>query len=173
MHFYRPLLSCNNTPLFWLPRLFCLQKSWEQFRRIRGYIILIAWQWISRALGNSAFQTTCHNIMNNFSLFLSVPPGWRSDGTLTGAHPLPYKSFPIHYTPVILPFDALQSKLLTMLLQKSYKIIASHSSLSSYRHLLPLSLGKLLNFYNSHKKSIVTHISLSLQHDQVTHTHFF
>jgi hypothetical protein len=29
MHFYRPLLSCNNTPLFWLPELFCLQNCWE------------------------------------------------------------------------------------------------------------------------------------------------
>jgi hypothetical protein len=30
MHFYRPLLSCNNTPLFRLPMLPCLQNSWEQ-----------------------------------------------------------------------------------------------------------------------------------------------
>jgi hypothetical protein len=69
MHFYRPLLSCNNTPLFRLPRLFCLQNCWEQFRGISGYIILmnyasVAWQWISRALCNSAFQTTCHNILS-------------------------------------------------------------------------------------------------------------
>jgi hypothetical protein len=68
MRAYRPLLSCNNTPLFWLPRLFCLQNCWEQFSCIRGYIILmdyvsIAWQWIFPAWGNSAFQTTCHNIL--------------------------------------------------------------------------------------------------------------
>jgi hypothetical protein len=60
MHFYRPLLSCNNTPLF-LP---CLQNSLEHFSCIRGYIILsVAWQWIFPSLGNSAFQTTCHNIL--------------------------------------------------------------------------------------------------------------
>jgi hypothetical protein len=51
MHIYRPLLSCNNTPLFWLPRLLCLQNCWEKFSCIRGYIILVnyvsvAWQWI-------------------------------------------------------------------------------------------------------------------------------
>jgi hypothetical protein len=68
MPLYRPLLSCNNTPLFLLPRLFCLQNCWEQFSCIRGYIILVnyvsvAWQWIFPALGNSAFQTTCHSII--------------------------------------------------------------------------------------------------------------
>jgi hypothetical protein len=47
MHFYRLLLSCNNTPLFWLPLLPCLQNSWEHFSCIRGYLILsVAWQWV-------------------------------------------------------------------------------------------------------------------------------
>jgi hypothetical protein len=47
MHFYRPLLSCNNAPLFWLPLLPCLQSSWEHFSCIRGYIILsVACQWV-------------------------------------------------------------------------------------------------------------------------------
>jgi hypothetical protein len=37
---------------------------------IRGYIILmdyvsVAWQWIFPALGNSGFQTTCHNIISH------------------------------------------------------------------------------------------------------------
>jgi hypothetical protein len=65
MHFYRPLLSCNNTPLFRLPMLPCLQNSWENFSCIRGYIILsVAWQWVFTALGNSAFQTTCHSIFS-------------------------------------------------------------------------------------------------------------
>jgi hypothetical protein len=67
MNFYRPLLSCNNTPLFWLPRLFCLQSCWEQFSCIHGYIILtnyvsVAWQWVFPALDNSAFRT-CQNIL--------------------------------------------------------------------------------------------------------------
>jgi hypothetical protein len=47
MHFYRPLLSCNNIPLFRLPMLPCLQNILEHFRCIRGYIILsVAWQWV-------------------------------------------------------------------------------------------------------------------------------
>jgi hypothetical protein len=71
MHFYIPLLSCNNSPLFWLPRLFCLQNCWEQFSCIRGYIILmdyvsVAWKRIFPAWGNSAFQTTCHIMLYSY-----------------------------------------------------------------------------------------------------------
>jgi hypothetical protein len=84
MHFYRPLLSSNNTPLLCLPRLFCLQNCWEQFSCIRGDIILmnyvsVAWQWAFPALGNSAFQT-CHNILHyviivtEFNFCASVTP---------------------------------------------------------------------------------------------------
>jgi hypothetical protein len=63
MHFYRPLLSCNNSPLFWLSRLFCLQNSWDEFSCIRRYIIRmnyvsVAWQWLSSTLDNSTLQTT-------------------------------------------------------------------------------------------------------------------
>jgi hypothetical protein len=35
MRVYRPLLSCNNSPVFWLPWLFCLQNCSEQFSCIR------------------------------------------------------------------------------------------------------------------------------------------
>jgi hypothetical protein len=57
-------LVVTITPLFRLPMLPCLQNCLEHFSCIRGYIILsVAWQWVFLALGNSAFQTTCHNIL--------------------------------------------------------------------------------------------------------------
>jgi hypothetical protein len=55
-------LVVTITPLFRWQRVFWLQNSWEHFGWTRGYIILsVAWQWVFHALGNSAFQTTCHN----------------------------------------------------------------------------------------------------------------
>jgi hypothetical protein len=47
VRFYRPLLSCNNTPVVLVARLPCLQNCWKQFSCIRGYtIISVAWQWV-------------------------------------------------------------------------------------------------------------------------------
>jgi hypothetical protein len=50
MRAYRPLLSCNNTPIVAIASL------------VVSADVSVAWQWIFPGLGNSALQTTCHNI---------------------------------------------------------------------------------------------------------------
>jgi hypothetical protein len=56
MRAYRPLLSCNNSPMVAVARL------------VVSADVFVAWQCIFSALGNSAFQTTCHNINTRFPL---------------------------------------------------------------------------------------------------------
>jgi hypothetical protein len=50
MRAYRPLVSCNNSPIVAVARL------------VVSADVSVAWRWIFPALGNSALQTTCHNI---------------------------------------------------------------------------------------------------------------
>jgi hypothetical protein len=62
MRAYRPLLSCNNSPIVAVARLVVFVD------------VSIAWQWIFPALGNSALQTTCHIIvtLNNNTVKVAV-----------------------------------------------------------------------------------------------------
>jgi hypothetical protein len=55
---------------------FVYRTAGNNFSCIRGYIILmnyvsVAWQWIFPALGNSAFQTTCHIIYRLLAFVLA------------------------------------------------------------------------------------------------------
>jgi hypothetical protein len=66
MRAYRPLLSCNNSPLFRL-------RGYLAYRTVGSNLVVsVAWQLVFPALGNSAFQTTWHNIICGTSLGTSV-----------------------------------------------------------------------------------------------------
>jgi hypothetical protein len=68
MRAYRPLLSCNNSPLLRL-------RGYLAYRTVRrNLVVSVAWQWLFSALGNSAFQATCHII---------IPPPFSYGGTVT------------------------------------------------------------------------------------------
>jgi hypothetical protein len=75
MHAYRPLLSCNNSPIVPVAGLPCLQNCLKQFSCIRGYVIRIRFNngaCVCPLLGsshryfNSVFQTTCQSTLSIF-----------------------------------------------------------------------------------------------------------
>jgi hypothetical protein len=51
-------------PLFWLP-------GYLAYRTVGSNLVVsIAWQWLFYTLDNSAFQTTCHSMIDEFLNFI-------------------------------------------------------------------------------------------------------
>jgi hypothetical protein len=58
-------------------------------------------------LGRARFDSRPEHLLSwlRISWFSSGPPGKCRDGTSIGPRPLPSKSFPVHHSSIILPFD--------------------------------------------------------------------